>query len=328
MKIRLLTALLVVVVTFAMAADAWARAGRSSSMGSRGSRTYDRPMERSVTPPPATAPSVAPTQPGAAQPMYNPNAVRQPGMAASPAAGALGAQPGFFQRNPVMGGILGGMVGMGIGSMLFGGNSAMAAAADSSPMAGMFGTLLQFALIGGLIWLAVRFFRRRSQLAHADGPAAGYQREAPAYAAGQATAQARVEKEFEPSGEDQDAFSRIITGVQTAWAEGNPVALRQLATPEVVGWMGEDLQRDQSNGVRNVVKDVQLLKGDVTETWREGNLDYATAVITFSSKDYMVRLDTGAVVEGDADKPVEATEAWTFVRGADAEWRLSAIEQV
>lgn len=333
MTFRLLSALVAVVMAFAVASDAFARAGKSGSLGSRGSRTYDRPIERSVTPPPATqpaAPSVAPSQPGvaqpgAAQPMYNPGAVRQPGMAAQPMAPA--AQPGFFQRNPVMGGILGGLVGAGIGSMLFGSSSAMAAAADASPMAGMFGTLLQFALIGGLIWLAVRLFRRRSQPAPAHGPAAGYHREATAYAAGPTPAQQRVAKEFEPTGEDQDDFTRIILGVQQAWAEGNPVALRQLATPEVVGWMSEDLSRDQANGVRNVVEDVQLLKGDVTETWHENGRDYATAVITFSSKDYMVRIDTGAVVEGDAKTPVEATEAWTFVRGADRAWRLSAIEQ-
>lgn len=337
MTLRLLSALLAAVMAFAVASDAFARAGKSGSMGSRGSRTYDRPIERSVTPPPATqptAPSVAPTQPGvaqpgAAQPMYNPNAVRQPGMAAPAPAMQPAAQPGFFQRNPFMAGMLGGIAGVGIGSLLFGSSSALAAT-GASPMAGILGTLLQVALIGGLVWLAIRLFRRRAEPAPAPGAAAGaYHREAPAYAgAAAAPAQRRVEKEFEASGEDQDAFTRIITGVQQAWADGNPVALRQLATPEVVGWMSEDLQRDQSNGVRNVVEDVQLLKGDVTETWSEGGLDYATAVITFSSRDYMVRIDNGTVVEGDPRTPVEATEAWTFVRGPDRVWRLSAIEQV
>lgn len=326
MKYRILTALLAIVVAFSIGADAWARAGKSGSMGSRGTRTYDRPIERSVTPAP-TAPQVTPA-PGVAQPMYNPNAVRQPGMAQPGMAAA--AQPGFFQRNPIMGGMLGGLVGVGIGSMLFGNSPAMAAAADAAPMASMFGTLIQFALIGGLIWLAFRMFRRRAQPSPAHGPA-GYRREAMPegkFGMPPPAAATRVQKEFEPSPEDQDAFTRIIAGVQKAWSDGNPVALRQFATPEVVGWMSEDLSRDQSKGVRNVVEDVQLLKGDIGESWREGALEYATAMITFSAKDYVVRLDDGSVVEGDARNPVEATEAWTFVRSPAATWLLSAIEQV
>lgn len=326
MKYRLLTALLALLVAFSLASESWARAGKSGSMGSRGSRTYDRPIERSVTPPPAPAPAApaAPgvTQPGA-QPMYNPGAVRNPAMA-QPMAPA--AQPGFFQRNPVMGGLLGGLVGVGIGSMLFGHSPAMAAASDAAPMASLMGTLLQVALIGGLVWLAFRLFRRR-QPAHAQGPATGYHREA-AQPMAHAPAAGRVAKEFEPSAADQEAFTQVIAGVQKAWTEGNPVALRRYATPEVVGWMSEDLSRDQSNGVRNVVEDVQLLKGDISESWREGELEYATAVITFSAKDYVVRIDDGQVVEGDARNPVEATEAWTFVRSPGGTWLLSAIEQV
>ncbi|WP_254434810.1 TIM44-like domain-containing protein [Magnetospirillum sp. UT-4] len=320
---RLISAVLAVVVCFAMAADAWAKAGRGSSMGSRGSRTYDRPIERSITPP--ASPSMTnPAAPGA-QPMYNPGAVRQnPAMAPAAPMGAA-AQPGFFQRNPMMAGIMGGLVGAGIGSMLFGHSPALAAASDASPMASMFGTLLQLALVGGLIYLGFRLFRRRPAAAPAGG-AVPYHREAAAPVGG-ADVQ-RVAKEFEPSAADQEAFSHIIAGVQKAWSDGNPVALRNFATPEVVGWMGEDQARDQSNGVRNVVEEVELLKGDVTETWRDGDLEYATAIITFSAKDYMVRIADGTVVEGDATRPVETTEAWTFVRSPGGTWLLSAIEQV
>lgn len=344
---KLFAVILSLVVALSMGADAWARAGKSSSMGSRGSRTYDRPIERSVTPPPATTAPQRPaveqaplSQPGAAQPMYNPGAVRQPGMAAAPMAPA--AQPGFFQRNPMMGGILGGLVGAGIGSMLFGHSPALAAASDAAPGASFMGLLLQLALIGGLAWLAFRLFRRRAQpQAHAPMADAGYQRsyDAPAEralppvvgapAGGAVAGQARrVEKEFELSADDQNTFTQIIAGVQKAWSDGNPVALRQFVTPEVAGWMAEDQARDQSRGVRNVVEDVQLLKGDVTESWRDAELEYATAIITFSAKDYVVRLSDNQVVEGDAVNPAEATEAWTFVRSPGGKWLLSAIEQV
>jgi predicted lipid-binding transport protein (Tim44 family) len=279
--------------------------------------------------------------------MYNPGAVRQPGMAAAPMAAPV-QQPGFFQRNPVMAGMLGGLVGAGIGSMLFGHSPAMAAASQAAPGASMIGMLLQLALIGGLAWLAYRFFARRRAGQPDTVSAPTYQRDypretprevptissvpssAPAVGAPAigSSAHRRVEKEFEVSAADQQTFTTIISGVQKAWSDGNPVALRQLVTPEVSGWMGEDLSRDQSRGVRNVVEDVQLLKGDITETWRDAELEYATAVITFSAKDYMVRIDSNDVVEGDARHPVETTEAWTFVRSPGGRWLLSAIEQV
>jgi predicted lipid-binding transport protein (Tim44 family) len=346
MRHKLFAISLSLLVALSAGGDAWAKAGKGSSMGSRGSRTYDRPIERTVTPPPPTQaaprPGVeqAPLSSPAQQPMYNPGAVRQPapGMAA-PAAPMQ--QPGFFQRNPMMAGVLGGLVGAGIGSMLFGHSPALAAASSASPGASMLGLLLQLALIGGLAWLAYRFFARRRAQAEPMAPpnyqrdyAPHVEREAPTIStpvsvpAVGGPAARRVEKEFEVSAADQETFTQIISGVQKAWSEGNPVALRQLATPEVCGWMGEDLSRDQSRGLRNVMEDVHLLKGDVTETWRDAELEYATAVITFSAKDYMVRIDNGEVVEGDAHHPVETTEAWTFVRSPGGRWLLSAIEQV
>ena len=338
MRHKLFAVLLSLVVALSMGAESWAKAGKGSSLGSRGSRTADRPIERTITPPPpASAPARPAVEqaplaaPGAAQPMYNPGAVRQPGMAAQPGMGAMPqAQPSFFQRNPMMAGVLGGLVGAGIGSMLFGNSPALAAASEAAPGASAFGMLMQLALIGGLAWLAFRLFRRRAQpqpQAQGYDAAAAYHREAPVM--GQAAPAApRVEKEFEVSHADQEEFSRIIDGVQRAWSDGNPVALRQLATPEVVGWMGEDQARDQSRGVRNIMEDVQLLKGDVTESWRDQSLEYATAVITFSAKDYVVRIADNQVVEGDAVNPVETTEAWTFVRSPGGKWLLSAIEQI
>lgn len=323
MRHKFLSVFVAALVAVTMASDAWAKAGKGSSMGSRGSRTYDRPIERSTTPPPAqTAPSQAAPAP-AGQPMYNPGAVRQPGMAAAPMA----AQPSFLQRNPMMAGMLGGLVGVGIGSMLFGNSPALAAASDAAPGASAFGMFLQIALIGGLGYLAYRMFRRRQQPAAPVG-AAAYQRQAETTYGGASAAPRRAEKEFELSPEDQDTFTQIIAGVQKAWSDGNPIALRALVTPEVMGWMSEDLARDQSNGVRNVMEDVSLLKGDVTETWRDEKMEYATALIVFSAKDYMVSLADGRVVEGDAQNPVETQEAWTFARSPGGRWMLSAIEQV
>jgi predicted lipid-binding transport protein (Tim44 family) len=84
-----------------------------------------------------------------------------------------------------------------------------------------------------------------------------------------------------------------------------------------------------SSGVSNRVEDTVFEQGDLAESWSEGNLHYATVAIRFRARDYAVRLSDGAVVEGDASEPVQATEVWTFLRsGADGRWLLSAIQQV
>jgi predicted lipid-binding transport protein (Tim44 family) len=36
---------------------------------------------------------------------------------------------------------------------------------------------------------------------------------------------------------------------------------------------------------------------------------------------------TGAVVEGDPDRPTTTTELWTFVRRPGEPWKLSAIQE-
>jgi len=77
---------------------------------------------------------------------------------------------------------------------------------------------------------------------------------------------------------------------------------------------------------------VRLLKGDITESWEEGDLQYATAYMRWSAKDYVVRLGRApdapdAIVSGDPRAPVESEEVWTFVRRRGGNWLLSAIQQ-
>jgi predicted lipid-binding transport protein (Tim44 family) len=93
------------------------------------------------------------------------------------------------------------------------------------------------------------------------------------------------------------------------------------------------MTRNASQGVQNVVADVHLVKGDVSESWDEGDLQYATAFMRWSAVDYLARLAAapgapGYVVSGDPRRPVEQEEVWTFVRRRGGNWLLSAIQQV
>jgi len=47
----------------------------------------------------------------------------------------------------------------------------------------------------------------------------------------------------------------------------------------------------------------------------------------FELRDHVEELATGRVVEGDPQRPIEATEIWTFRRDDAGPWKVSAIQQ-
>ena len=112
--------------------------------------------------------------------------------------------------------------------------------------------------------------------------------------------------------------------VQANYSREDLAALRAIATPEVVSYFAEDLAANVSKGVVNRVSDVKLLQGDLAESWREGETEYATVAMRYSLLDEMLDRASGRVVSGGPD---EATEIWTFMRQRGGRWLLSAIQQ-
>ena len=108
---------------------------------------------------------------------------------------------------------------------------------------------------------------------------------------------------------DLDRFERALGEVQAAYAAEDVTALRRLATPEVVSVLAEELTENAGRGVVNHVTDVKLLQGDVAESWREQGREYATVAMQFGLRDWTTDRATGRVVEGDPDRPTEATES-------------------
>src|SRR3954447_11839211 len=149
MKIKQLMAAVAAIVLL-VPAVADARAGGGTNTGSRGNKTNQAP------PPTQTAPTAKPIERSATP--------TQQAQAPRPATSA--AQPSFFQRHPFLSGLMGGVLGAGLIDMLFGGGFGGAA--------GLFGLLIQAALIGGLVFLVLRLVRGRAGM-----PGAGLR---PAYA--------------------------------------------------------------------------------------------------------------------------------------------------
>ena len=92
-----------------------------------------------------------------------------------------------------------------------------------------------------------------------------------------------------------------------------------------MSYLTEELAQSAAQGLRNEVFDVNLLQGDVAESWREGGSDYATIALRYESRDVMRERATGKLVSGE-DAVVEKREVWTFVRQNRGDWLLSAIQ--
>jgi predicted lipid-binding transport protein (Tim44 family) len=296
-------------LTLALAPSlAEARAGSSSSggassMGSRGTRTFENngaaPVTRSMNP-----------SPSATSPLSGGAAAGAPAMAGG----------SFLQRHPFMSGIAGGF----LGSMLFSGLGG-----GVGGIGHVFGGLLTFLIIGLLIFFVIRLFSGRGfSFAGAGG---GMPRSVGAAAA---PAAGRYRGTDTTVGDaDLTAFQGVHGAVQEAWGRGDLGRLRQVMTPEMLSYFSEELTRNTSQGVQNIVTDVRLVKGEITESWEEGDLQYATAFMRWSANDYVVRLGSspgqpGYLVSGDPKVPTEAEEMWTFVRRRGGNWLLSAIQQV
>jgi predicted lipid-binding transport protein (Tim44 family) len=250
-----------------------------------------------------------------------PQTAAQPGLAASPAYGGGGS---FFQRHPFLTGLAGGF----IGSWMFG---HMGYAADGTSGGSALGMVLQLLIIGLLIYFAFRLFRGR---AFSGGTARGAPFSMPR-SAGAAAAPARRDRgrDINLSDADLNSFQEIHAAVQEAWSASDLGRLRRMMTPEMLSYFSEELTRNASQGTQNIVSDVQLVKGELSESWEEGDLQYATAYMRWRALDYVVRLgrspgDPDYIVRGDPRTPVEAEEVWTFVRRRGGDWLLSAIQQV
>jgi predicted lipid-binding transport protein (Tim44 family) len=191
--------------------------------------------------------------------------------------------------------------------------------------------LLEFLIIGVLIYFALRLLRGRAFSNGWPGGAPFSMRRS----VGASAAQVRRDRgrDINLSDADLSAFQSLHAAVQEAWSAGDLGRLRRLMTPEMLSYFSEELTRNASQGVRNIVSDVELLKGELSESWEEGDLQYATTYMRWRAFDYVTRFgrppgDPEAIVNGNPRVPVEAEEVWTFVRSRGGGWLLSAIQQV
>lgn len=298
-----------------------ADARRGGSFGSRGSRTYSAPRSTYAAPgyvPPVQRSMTA--RPVQANPGYNPG-FSQPGY--RPAGSRFGGFGGGLIGGLIAGGLIGHFMGGGAGGGWGGGGGG----------GGFLITLIQLAVLGGIAWLVIGFFRRRSARAAPQSFTQDYAQPGPAgpwtgsYAAAPPPPVQDETVDIGLTQADQDRFEQLLIDVQDAFGREDYTRLRQLTTPEIMSYLSEELSQNATRGVRNEVSGTRLIDAEVSEAWREASGDYATIVLRYEGIDVMRDRTTGAVVGGSAAVPTETTELWTFVRDASGIWKLSAIQE-
>jgi predicted lipid-binding transport protein (Tim44 family) len=239
-----------------------------------------------------------------------------------------------------------GLLGLFMGNGFLGGLSGLAS---------MFGLLLQLALVAVAVMFLVRWFRRRQETpayarASTNQPNRRSVMDAPQPQGSPAPSGlgsmlggglgqglggglggmgrgAPAGNPVHVGDADYAAFDKALQDVQSAYSRQDIAAIWDLATPEMAGYIQEELSDNTTRGVVNTVSDVRLESGDLAEAWSEGTREYATVAMRYSMIDVTKDKATGQVVDGDPAARTEATELWTFVRERGSPWKLSAIQQ-
>ncbi|MTI18999.1 hypothetical protein E1162_17290 [Rhodobacteraceae bacterium RKSG542] len=349
-KSRHIFAMMVMAIAVTFVAVDYAEARRGMSFGSRGARTFSAPKATNTAPKNAApversmTPNTQANQPGAAQ-----------------RAGTTQQAAGAQKRGLFGGGFLGSM----LGGLMLGGLIGMLMGTGFGGFGGILQILLLG--IGVMFLIRFLRSRQQPQAAAGPQGYAPQQNEPFSFndagsnqqqggqqaqgrgfsmpnIGGAATAQAEpqpqqeaynAEPVFSTQADDEigltpadfDAFEEMLAKVWKAYGEENYGAIRELTTPEIMGFFAEELGQAASKGLINEVRDVKLLQGDLSEAWREGDAEYASVAMRYESIDVMRERATNKVVEGNADIPQEVTEIWTFVRQGGEPWKLSAIQQ-
>lgn len=252
------------------------------------------------------------------------------------------SQGGFFSRNPFMAGMAGGLAGGMLGGMLFGGTG-HASAGGSSGGGGM--GLLDFAIIGLLLYFGWRFFKRR-RIAAQSYAAGGYSNE---YSTQSFTTPSPISyaPTGAPTGEVEEGFRRLslvdpglseealketfqdlFFRIQAAWMNRSLDGVQGMLTSEMAGYFAGEFEEMKRQGRINRLENIAIRKVEPSEIWQEAGTDFVTVLITANLLDYTVDDKTGDIVGGDKLNPVKFQEFWTFSRDSvSSDWRLSAINQ-
>lgn len=296
--------------------DAHARAGGGSrSMGSRGSRSYSRPVSPSPQPAPSRPYQAAPA------PSYQP-----------PASG------GFLRSmaGGIAGGLIGGMLfrGLGFGGGYGGGMSGMGGGGGIG--------LFEIILLAGIGYLIYRFVKKNRETNNN-----GYRIEPETYRNSTVTPISQSYQNAMPAADDtetglahirqfdsyfdENRYCDLVMDnffkIQGAWMNRDLSSVQNMLTDEMRRIFQADVDKLIKDRQINRLENIAVRKVEIVEAWQESGQDYINTLIYANLLDYTTD-ESGSVLTGSKNDPVKFEEYWTFTRPVGSNpWKLSAIDQ-
>lgn len=275
---------------------------------------------------------------------------------------SFGSSPSQQQRSPAMNqqqqqqqqqpgggfgrGFLGGLAGGALGAMLFGGLFGMGGSGV--------GFLLPLLLLGGLGFVAYRFFVKRPSPNAGDGsgpapPNAGWQggsnfgggdfgQNAPppippirdeVNSVEDGLAQIRL---TDP-GFDEKYFLEVATDVffqvQAGWTRRDISSFGHLLGDLLASEYEKEFEQMRKEGVFSKLESIATRNVEIVAAGTENEKNFVTVRFAASLLDYKTDEKTNAVIEGSNTVPVKFVEDWTWARPLRTEeWKLEGIQVV
>ncbi len=210
-----------------------------------------------------------------------------------------------------------GMAGGFLGSMLFRGLGFGNSGWGGGQGGGI--GLFEILLLGGIGYMLFRFYKKRK-----EGSGEGI-------VAGSNKSDLSAIKMSDASFDETDFNDKVMDmffKIQAAWMNRNLASVKSLLTDEMRDTLQSDIDSLLSSKKINRLENIAVRSVEITEAWRESELDYVTALIYANILDYTVDEKSGEVVSGSKTEPTKFEEYWTFTRPAQTNnWKLSAINQ-
>ena len=116
------------------------------------------------------------------------------------------------------------------------------------------------------------------------------------------------------------AFQMIVE----AFSQGDSNTLRPLLGDDLFDDFGTEIRRRNAEGEVHETRIVRLREAEILEAGVDGRA--ATVTVKFVTDQInLVRDETGEVVDGDPETPIDVTDIWTFardIRSPDPNWAL------
>ncbi|MEZ0323106.1 MAG: Tim44-like domain-containing protein [Hydrogenothermaceae bacterium] len=287
---KLLTAILLVILTVSLINDVYARAGKGRSSGFRDFKSQEFNYKK---------PDI-----------QKQNQTQQPSHQGYPQTQPLNPKPSFLS-NPIFKWLIGGMIFGALLSLLMGHGFQIGTPG-----------LLEILLILGVVYLIFRALKSKSSEPQPQPATYNYNYETSSsdyYSTTSAIPNINEELIL-------NLAKNAFIDIQKSWSEGDLSKVRNFTTDRMYNYLVSQLEELKAQGLKNIVKDPKIENIEIVHVEEEKDYKVVIVEIDATAIDYTVD-SKGNVIEGDPVNPVRFKEYWAFV-GKALDWRLDDIKQV